>query len=64
MATESRVSRLEGAYEQIDERLGDLNDSVNTLANTIDSSLNILTIAMVTLGAALVGLHTAEFLLP
>ena len=56
MTTESRISRLEGAYEQIDERLGDLNDSVN-------SRLNTMTIAMVTVAVALVGLHVAQFVI-
>ena len=28
---EQRVSKLEGAYEQVNERLGDLTQAVNTL---------------------------------
>ena len=31
-ATEERLSRLEGAYEQVNERLGDLRADVNRLA--------------------------------
>ena len=31
MALEQRVSRLEGAYEQVDERLGDLASSMELL---------------------------------
>ncbi len=30
-STEERLSRLEGAYEQVSERLGDLRSDVNTL---------------------------------
>ncbi|MCY3504766.1 MAG: hypothetical protein OXH41_01200 [Chloroflexi bacterium] len=31
MTTEERISRLEGAYEQVDKRLGDLALAVNSL---------------------------------
>ncbi len=34
-STEERLSRLEGAYEQVNERLGDLRSEVNTLRNTM-----------------------------
>ena len=41
-----RVSKLEGAYEQVDQRLGDLTglleslrDEMNSLLNTMDSKL-------------------------
>ncbi len=30
-ATEERLSRLEGAYEQVNERLGDMNERLNNL---------------------------------
>ena len=49
-----RVSRLEGAYEQIDKRLGDLNESIidlrselRALDGKIDSKINALIIVMV-----------------
>ena len=31
MTTEQRISRLEGAYEQVDKRLDDLNQSITGL---------------------------------
>lgn len=59
---EERVSRLEGAYEQVDRRLGDLNESINELRAQlratdakIDSKINALIIVMVTGGVALTG---------
>ena len=36
MTTEERLSRLEGAYEQVDQRLGDLSEAVNSLRHTVD----------------------------
>ena len=37
MTMEERVSRLEGAYEQVDRRLGDLTDAVARVDVKIDS---------------------------
>lgn len=37
MTTEQRISRLEGAYEQVDKRLDDLNQSVNGLRDEMNS---------------------------
>lgn len=37
MALEERVSRLEGAYEQVDRRLDDLNQKVASLRSEISS---------------------------
>ena len=37
MTTEQRISKLEGAYEQVDKRLDDLNQSVNGLRNEMNS---------------------------
>ena len=48
---EERVSRLEGAYEQLDQRLGDIQTSLNR----IDARINALTIAMITGGIAIAG---------
>ena len=48
---EERVSRLEGAYEQLDQRLGDIQTSLNR----IDARINALTIAMATGGIAIAG---------
>ena len=37
MTTEQRISRLEGAYEQVDKRLDDLNQSMGGLRSEMDS---------------------------
>ena len=37
MTTEQRISRLEGAYEQVDKRLDDLNQSIGGLRSEMDS---------------------------
>ena len=36
VAMEERVSRLEGAYEQVDRRLGDMNSRLDTTNETIE----------------------------
>ncbi len=36
-STEERLSRLEGAYEQVNERLGDMNERLNELARGQDA---------------------------
>ena len=45
MATEQRVSRLEGAYEQVDSRLDSMDrrlDSVDRRLDSMDQSMNSL----------------------
>ena len=38
MATdEQRISRLEGAYEQVDARLADIKNRLDSMSNRIDS---------------------------
>ncbi len=37
---EQRVSRLEGAYEQVNERLGDLTQAVASLRTELRSDMN------------------------
>ena len=37
MTTEERLSRLEGAYEQVDRRLGDLTQAVRFLGGDVNS---------------------------
>ena len=37
---EERVSRLEGAYEQVDERLGDLTTAVASLRTDMDAKFD------------------------
>ena len=41
-ATEERLSRLEGAYEQVNERLGDLRTDVNERLNELSRGLDAL----------------------
>ena len=41
-STEERLSRLEGAYEQVSERLGDLRSDVNTLREEMRLGLESL----------------------
>ena len=70
MVTEQqeRVSRLEGAYEQVDKRLDDMNLSIdrlwteiNSLRNEMNSRINNLYILIagswITLMAAIIGLY-------
>ena len=40
--TEERLSRLEGAYEQVNERLGDLRTDVSSLRSEMNERLNEL----------------------
>ena len=71
MATEQRISRLEGAYEQVDARLADINHrigsfeaSMNARLAEINARMNTLTIltvgGWVTLMAAIVTLFFAK----
>ena len=66
--TEERISRLEGAYEQVDRRLDDMNqaivalrDDMNALRNEVNSRINILYVLLcgswVTTMAAIIGLY-------
>ena len=68
MATEQRVSRLEGAYEQVDRRLdsmeqaiGGLRADMNGLRAEINSRFNTLYVLIgaswVTLIGAMIGLY-------
>ena len=41
-ATEERLSRLEGAYEQVNERLGDLRTDMNERLNELSRGLDAL----------------------
>ena len=65
---EERVSRLEGAYEQVDSRLDDLNQSMNALRADItskfaevNSRINTLYVILagswVTIMVAIIGLY-------
>ena len=63
MATsEERISRLEGSYEQVDKRLGDLTASFDRLSNDLNAlradmnaKFNTLIIVMATGGVAVAG---------
>lgn len=68
MASEQRVSRLEGAYEQVDKRLDDLNRAVESLRAEIgnlraemNSRFNnvyvLLGASWLTLTGAMIGLY-------
>ncbi len=70
MVTEQqeRISRLEGAYEQVDKRLDDMNlsidrlwDEINNLRTEMNSRINNLYILIagswITLMGAIIGLY-------
>ncbi len=52
---EERVSRLEGAYEQVDRRLGDLTAAVEGLRTEMNARFNALIAVIGTLGVAVAG---------
>ena len=54
MATmEQRVSRLEGAYEQVDQRLGDIQASLRRLEAKTDAQFRTIMAVMTTGGIAI-----------
>jgi tetrahydromethanopterin S-methyltransferase subunit G len=68
MALEQRISRLEGAYEQVDKRLDDLGRAVESLRsdlNSLRSEMNgrfnniyvLIGASWVTLIGAMIGLY-------
>ena len=42
VTTEDRVSRLEGAYEQVDRRLDDLNTRLSDIGNQVDRRFDVI----------------------
>ncbi len=56
---ETRVSRLEGAYEQVNERLGGLAQSVSDLHREIRTLYLFIGGSWVTLMATMIGLYVA-----
>lgn len=56
-----RISRLEGAYEQVDKLLDDMNLSIDSLRTEINSRINNLYILIagswITLMGAIIGLY-------
>ena len=65
MALDERVSKLEGAYEQVDARLGDLNRAIESLRLEMNTRLDQMdrkfTALFVMVGGAWVTL-TAAFI--
>ena len=64
MATEEqRVSRLEGAYEQVDSRLDEMSRSIEALRAEMNSRFNNMIILMggswVTIMGTIIGLNIA-----
>ncbi len=61
MALEQRISRLEGAYEQVDRRLDELNRSIDSLHTDMNSRFNniyvLIGASWVTLIGAMIGLY-------
>ena len=56
MATmEERVSRLEGAYEQVDQRLGDIQAALHRLEAKGDAQFRTTMAVMATGGIAVAG---------
>ncbi len=55
----ARVSRLEGAYEQVNERLGGLSQSVSDLHREIRALYLFIGGSWVTLMATMIGLYVA-----
>ena len=54
-AIEERVSRLEGAYEQVNERLGDLTQAIASLRSEMNSRFNTVYAFLAALVAANLG---------
>ena len=59
--TDERISRLEGAYEQVDQRLNDISQALNSFRNEVNRRINNLYILFfggwVTIMAAIIGLY-------
>ena len=61
MALEQRVSRLEGAYEQVDRRLDELSRSIESLRAEMNNRFNNVYVLIggswVTIMVAIIGLY-------
>ena len=59
--TDERLSRLEGAYEQVSRRLDDMSRSLDSFRNEMNSRINNLYVLFfggwVTIMAAIIGLY-------
>ena len=58
---EGRVSKLEGAYEQVNERLGALTQSIDGLRTELNSRFNTMLVLLATLWATVTGGFIALF---
>ena len=57
MATEQRVSRLEGAYEQVDRRLDSMDRRLSEINNRFNNLYVLIGASWVTLIGAMIGLY-------
>lgn len=61
MVIEQRISRLEGAYEQVDRRLDEMHQSINGLRAEMNGRFNTLYVLIaaswVTIIGAMIGLY-------
>lgn len=61
MVIEQRISRLEGVYEQVDRRLDEMNQAINSLRVEMNSRFNTLYVLIaaswVTISGAMIGLY-------
>ena len=59
--TDERLSRFEGAYEQVDRRLDDMSRALDSFRNEMNSRINNLYVLFfggwVTIMAAIIGLY-------
>ena len=53
MMNKERVSRLEGAYEQVDQRFRDLAEAVGSFRQKMNTKFNTLIVIMSTAGVAI-----------
>lgn len=57
MATEQRVSRLEGAYEQVDRRLDSMDRRLSEMNSRFNNLYVLIGASWVTLIGAMIGLY-------
>ena len=56
--TEERLSRLEGAFEQLNERLGDIRSEMAAMNTRINVTMVLIGGVWVTLAAGLIAIFT------
>ncbi len=62
VTTEERVSRLEGAYEQVDQRLGGIEDRLIEMNSRINTLITVVIGAAVTLAVGMTAGFIALFI--